>query len=482
MHTIKVPEGTKVLTHEMLAIKEDTTEVILPESLEIIDEYAFSYAVSLKNIVLPKNLRRIEDGAFYMSNIKTINFPESLEFIGKRAFVETDIEQVQLDSVKLSEGCFANCKKIKKVKILNIDSIPEAAFMRCSNLEALELQNVNKIESQAFQETNLKNIDLSSVSYIGDSAFYICPLKSVKFTEKDLKIEDYAFAQTLFESLEIKAANLKLGSTAFASNAKLKTVNLKETKVDAIPDHCFDMCISLKTVVLPPSVKAIKPHAFQCCFDLTNINLENVEYLDECFSGSFSLKEIDLSNFKEIKNNPFKYCFNITFTGNSKNYKIINNNIYKIENGKYKLVTATNENIAPCTEILTNAFATDKIEKITLPKEVKKIHKNAFICCRFLKTIDLNCASKIDINEPIITTCSNLETIYAPNITENPKLIYDCRKLKEIFVNKIAYNAYKDYTQGLPIDIFYEISLDKLLELGKSFKEINEIKKNDLNR
>lgn len=60
---------------------------VVPDTVEIIDEYAFAFNVNLRKVVLPNSLRRIESYAFMLcEKLAVINLPESLKYIGEMCF------------------------------------------------------------------------------------------------------------------------------------------------------------------------------------------------------------------------------------------------------------------------------------------------------------------------------------------------------------------------------------------------------------
>lgn len=65
------------------------SEVMLPSALKEIAENMFENCSSLKEIKLPETLTAIGMGAFYMSGIKQINIPASVESIEEHAFEQT---------------------------------------------------------------------------------------------------------------------------------------------------------------------------------------------------------------------------------------------------------------------------------------------------------------------------------------------------------------------------------------------------------
>lgn len=71
-------------------------EVVIPETVEIIDDEAFSYCKALKSITIGDNVRHIGDNAFSNSAIADFHWPLRLESIGSQAFRQTAITKVSL--------------------------------------------------------------------------------------------------------------------------------------------------------------------------------------------------------------------------------------------------------------------------------------------------------------------------------------------------------------------------------------------------
>lgn len=120
------------------------TEIILPDTIEIIDRYAF------------RNCQYLE----------TINFPKSLKYIGREAFADCDsIAKIQLDcpDLVLEKLVFTECHKLKTAYI-NVNDIGEEAFSFCENLENVTLgENVKSIGYQAFlKDTLIADINIPS--------------------------------------------------------------------------------------------------------------------------------------------------------------------------------------------------------------------------------------------------------------------------------------------------------------------------------
>ena len=74
---------------------------------------------ALENIFLPSTLKRIEYNAFKdCKNLKNINLPNRLEFIGKQCFMGSTLEFVDLPStlMTIERSAFRECQNLSSVE------------------------------------------------------------------------------------------------------------------------------------------------------------------------------------------------------------------------------------------------------------------------------------------------------------------------------------------------------------------------------
>ena len=133
--------------------------MVLPESLEIIGKQAFNCCLMYETeVILPDGLRRIESAAFRSCALSKINFPESLEYIGFKAFSHTRLGDIILPSnCQLNEegDQFASNFMLKYAELpSNITSLPQGLFSNCIELSEITLPG--------------------SITEIGDEAFLYC--------------------------------------------------------------------------------------------------------------------------------------------------------------------------------------------------------------------------------------------------------------------------------------------------------------------
>lgn len=156
-------------------------EVIIPEGVESIGNYAFYECRKAISLVLPTTLKTIKDYAFQrMEKIISVELPNSVTTVGSYAFADCYV----LKDVKLSEsmsyisyGMLRNTA-IEKLDIpVSMKSIYTHAFQGCSSLKEIEFnEGLTSIESEAFGRcTALTEVTLpSSLTHCTDRPFYGC--------------------------------------------------------------------------------------------------------------------------------------------------------------------------------------------------------------------------------------------------------------------------------------------------------------------
>ena len=88
---------------------EFVEEIIIPEGIVKIANYAFDKFYGLKKIVLPTSLTSIGDFAFQKcSSLQSIEFSHNIEFLGEGAFKEcTSLTEVDMSNSKLTQIPYA---------------------------------------------------------------------------------------------------------------------------------------------------------------------------------------------------------------------------------------------------------------------------------------------------------------------------------------------------------------------------------------
>ena len=168
-----VPEGIEILPDYFCASQFEVEEVYLPDSIVEIGKGAFEFCKSLKNINLPKNLKKLGEDAFSNAGIETIELPQDIKTIERCAFyvcenLQTIILPENLEIIK--ELSFAHCKSLKSISLnKNIKIIESFAFKECDNLEEV-------VFPDELTKLNLGTTYDGGKNYYGDDVFVKCKL------------------------------------------------------------------------------------------------------------------------------------------------------------------------------------------------------------------------------------------------------------------------------------------------------------------
>lgn len=355
--------------------------LILPNGLTSVGLAAFTGCNNLQTVSLPPTLTEIEDEAFSLCGLSSVELPSSVTKIG-RAF-----RGCSLTSVKLSEGltsikgAFASCSELTDIKIPNsVIEIGDRTFSHCTSLQSVSLGNkVTTIGKYAFSScTSLTRIDLpDSVTTLGGGAFYQC------------------------QSL----VNVTLSN------------NLTCIKAASDPWFCdgaFEGCASLRSISIPNSVIEIGPRAFKGCSLLSNVTLpDSLETLGySAFAGCRGITAMKIpSSLKRMGSGIFAGCTNLTEVnlpacctnlGDGEDYAgmfhgctslasiVIPASVTTLGDGAFYGCASLISISAPqgITSIGQNSFRNcSSLVSIFVPKSVESIGRNAFDGCTALKSI-----------------------------------------------------------------------------------------------
>lgn len=210
--------------------------VILPESLEEIADYAFQKCTNLSSINLPESLRSVGDRSFSGTPLETITIPENVETIGYEAFGS--------NSSLIRASYLA-----RKAEYTGPDY--SSPFAGCSSLESVTIGDaVETIPDNMFRESrSLIKVNMGkNVKHIGKKAFYYCPsLGAIELPEGLLTIGDEAFSScSSISELKLPESIQTIGDGAF-SGLPITKINLPAGLKDF--GRAFSGCSQLMKVV-----------------------------------------------------------------------------------------------------------------------------------------------------------------------------------------------------------------------------------------
>ena len=153
-------------------------EVVIPENVEKIDDYAFRSCYSLTDVVIPDSVTCLGFGVFQACvRLKSVVLPGSISTISHSSFKNCS----SLTSLAIPEGvtviereAFADCRNLESVTVpSSVTCICDAAFRSCCNLVNVTLsEGLETIKYAAFENCKLSRIAIpAGVKKIDTAAF-----------------------------------------------------------------------------------------------------------------------------------------------------------------------------------------------------------------------------------------------------------------------------------------------------------------------
>ena len=212
---------------------------------------------------------------------------------------------------------------------------------------------------------------------------------------------------------------------------------------------------NIKSVIMPNNLKKIEAEAFYYCPRLLNIEFnEKLEFIgNHAFWGCDGITNLILPNsVLDISEGAFMKCHNLKDAVLSDNLQVIGFSSFLCCENLEKVIIGKN------TKVISQAAFAEciKLKNVVLPEELKEIQWRAFENCNSLEEIAI--PNSVEIIEDPFTDCENLKAIYISKETLDKNPAFE----KE-YKNKIIIKE--------------DMDLDKLINMGKTFKEINKLKK-----
>ena len=121
-----------------------------------IGSYAFINERGIDNVELPEGIEAIEDAAFYQCSVTMMNFPESLKYIGWRAFYKTNLEPYSGITTKSSKSSTKHMKNLQPIIIPGKTAIGPQAFEGSFSVKEFKCPQITFVGYQAFKGDKFK--------------------------------------------------------------------------------------------------------------------------------------------------------------------------------------------------------------------------------------------------------------------------------------------------------------------------------------
>lgn len=390
-------------THSLYQNNSKITNLVIPNSVTDIGNYAFYNCSSLNSINIPNSVTSIGMSAFEgCSGLTSININKNIENIGLNAFNNCpNISYIIINSNAILSKTYTSSSSLKDIfgnQVANyiigddVKSIGNYAFYNYTGLTSITIpNNVTKILNNAFEGcTGLTSITIpSGVTSIGNNAFYGCTnLSSVIINSNEILSKSFSYSSSLKDIFGNQVTNYVIGD-----------------EVNNLGKYAFYGCSNLKSFTISNSVSTIGSYAFGGCTSLTSINIgSNVASIGEsAFKDCTNLKKVNISDLAA-------WC-NITFSDSYSNPLYYSHNLYLNDEIITNIIIPNS-----VTNIGSYAFyGYSGLTSITIPKNVLSIGYCAFSGCSKLISVTINSNA---ILSKSYTSSSSLKDIFGNQVKQ----------------------------------------------------------------
>jgi len=449
------------------------------------------------SVTLGEGIKTIGDWAFNCAYLQKINFPESVDSIGRTAFYHTQIDSLILPRQlrRINPFCFASIISLKYVSLPDsLKEIGNNAFAKISLSDTLRFPaGLKLIDEFAFGYANLKHIvfpdgtpcteikryaflfdggernltigtcvkSMEGFAFRGEKGYYYHPRYSkLKFSNgiKSIGSSVFAFAQIddlyLPESLEEigdsafyygdkQFTNIynfprnikKIGKYNFGSGGIISADTISLLSVSSIPEGLFKHTLIPGMVLINDTISTIGAYAF---YDSEVNKIKLPSKLKEIGAYAFAHNA-----FKKILPSDSVYEDSVLILPKSVKH-IGEGAFYRSFRLKKADINSEIDNLSP-----DMFWGSVRLETISLPSSIKSIGSNAFEECRSLQSPILP-NGITTIGENAFKGCKTITTIKLPeNLTSLENNAFDgCDSLSEITFNEclktIGNESFKD--------------------------------------
>ena len=301
--------------------ESNLVSVTFPNTLEYIDNRAFSYCTGLTSITLPKNLKSIGTEAFSnCQNLKSITFPDNVEFIGRLAFSDTAWYNNQPNGLVYLNNWLLTLKgdTIKQANTITVKN----------NTIGIAVNAFGDDKNYGYENgdgAHASTINLpNSIKYINDDAFSYCKyLTKINIPDGIETLNCFDYCESL-ASINIPDSVKTLGG--FYDTA-LTSITIP-SNVTEISQSAFAYCASLKEIQIPSSVAKIDFAAFYNCEALTDVYYSGTKEqwdkinIDTRYNSNAPLLNATIHFAKEITNKPVITSSQVTKASNTYTFNI----------------------------------------------------------------------------------------------------------------------------------------------------------------
>ena len=402
---VKIPASVTTIGKNAFSQCDALNNLVLPNSVRSIGEYAFAKNISLTNVTIGSGLETIPEYAFYDCNkLTSVTFSKGLKTIEQYAFSGCAAPKTQEElQEELLNG---NVMSLKFPETL--ETIGKGAFINCLLLGSADFNDkLTAVGWSAFDGSLMMATNTTTDGFTWVDGWVLAYNKevlpennSITLPENTVGIADHAFQKcdenwTTVSSwaLEIPDSVKYIGDYAFNECTLLSNLSLGEGMV-RVGKNAFAKCTSLRNTIIKEGLQVIDNYAFQGCERLRVKDINGAENLPTTLVrvGTYAFEGASywISSMSSV------YVGKWLVGWQDPSVDLANIREGTVGIADYAFHTAVALNTA------------------NLPESVKYIGRCAFYNCSSLTTINLPMQLQ-KIEEFTFYGCSSLTQIYIPN-------------------------------------------------------------------
>lgn len=444
------------------------TSLILPHNLKTIDEGAL-FELNIEKIDIPSTVESIGNEAFMSSGLKSVTFGESEIAFGDNVFAEcaaletVDLSKVTFAKTEVNEagtvpaGMFKNCTSLSAININNAKAVGDNAFNGCSALSKIfrdkdakisignnafegtsslndaEFNNVTSLGDYAFAHSSVKSVVYNGTADLGGGVFYDAKNLSSVVINNVVNIIGSFFRDAKVDTVTLNSNVRNIYAYAFAG-AEINNLTFVTNQLSTVAGNAFaGMTYTNETpLILPKEIKEVKNKGFMNFkgeIDFSNVHFGLLN--GSAFMGS-SISIVEDVKIDKMYADVFKDCTNLQYFSTAPSYK---------PNATYGNNTFLN-----CTSL-----------KEVYDYGVKKLGTNTFDGCTSLQVFATESLTSIGTNT--FKGCTALDMVGLGDMLRIPDNTFaECPNLSYVEYNKtyldyIGINAFKGCSKLVNIDL-----------------------------
>ena len=289
--SITIPDSVTSIGSSAFRGCSSLTSITIPDSVTSIGDYAFDYCSSLEAVYITDlaawcniSFNNSSSNPLYYANnlyldgelVTELVIPNCVTSIGNYAFYNCDsLTSITIPDSVTSIGSYAFYGCDKLVEVINKSSLNITAGSSNYGYVAYYAKEVHGDTTKIVNQNDYLFYTYGGVNYligyVGTNTELILP---ESYNGQNYEIYKYAFyGCSSLTSITIGNGVTSIGDDAFAYCSSLTSITIPDS-VTSIGDDAFYDCDNLTSITIPDSVTSIGSYAFRNCSRLSTITFE----------------------------------------------------------------------------------------------------------------------------------------------------------------------------------------------------------------